>query len=213
MASIIYSHPLLYHLVMRTLHGRDFPERYETVAAEIPDGSSVVELCAGDAWLYRHYLKPKNVSYVGLEIAPAFLQSAKSRGINFREWEAATDAIPQADIVILQASLHLLHEHAATLLDRMLNAARQKVIIAEPIKNMADSENKLVAWIGRLLTRPHGKGVQTHTYRYNAASFESLMRQYPECERVCTGTRQREMLAVLQGRASARTPTAPKVPA
>lgn len=199
MASIIYHSPLLYHCVMRMLHGRHFTERYLAIAAEVPAGASVVELCAGDAWLYWHHLRQKNVSYLGLDNTPAFLAAARARGIELRAFDVLADAVPAADIVIMQASLHLFPKHAAELIQRMLDAARQQVIIAEPIRNMADSPNALIAWLGRIMSRPHGEGADA-THRYTAASFEAQMRALPEFERVFLEKGGREMVAVLKGR-------------
>jgi hypothetical protein len=200
MASIIYRSPLLYHCVMRTLHGRHFQDRYLAVAAEVPDGADVVELCAGDAWLYRHFLKPKGVKYIGLDNSPQFVQAAKGSGLDIRIHDAFRDPVPVADVIIMQASLHLFHANVGAVMGRLLDAARQKVIIAEPIRNMSDSPNPLVSWIGRKMTTPHGEGAN-HTHRYNPETFQALMKSYPECERVFLEKGEREMVAVLRGRA------------
>jgi hypothetical protein len=203
MASVIYRSPLLYHFVMRALHGRHFRDRYLAVSAEVPDGAEVVELCAGDAWLYRHYLKPKNVKYLGLDNSPQFVQAAKAEGLDIRIHDAFKDPVPTADVIIMQASLHLFHEDVKSVVGRMLDAARQKVIIAEPIRNMSDSPNPLAAWIGRKMTTPHGSGAN-HTHRYNPETFKALMTSFPECERVFFEKGEREMVAVLKGRGVGR---------
>jgi hypothetical protein len=199
MASVIYRSPLLYHFVMRALHGRHFQDRYLAVSAEVPEGADVVELCAGDAWLYKHYLRPKGVKYLGLDNSPQFVRAAKEEGLDIRIHDAFRDPIPEASVVIMQASLHLFHANVETVISRMLDAAKQKVIIAEPIRNMSDSPNPLAAWIGRKMTTPHGSG-PNHTHRYNPETFRSLMNRFPECERVFFEKGEREMVAVLKGR-------------
>lgn len=199
MASIIYRSPLLYHCVMRALHGRHFHDRYLAIAAEVPDGAMVVEICAGDAWLYRHFLKTRNVRYMGLDNSPQFVQAAVGEGLDVRLFDAFRDPLPEADVVIMQASLHLFHENVVSLVNRMLDAAKLKVVIAEPIRNMADSSNPLLAWIGRRMTKPHGSSA-CNSHRYNPDTFRTLMNGFPECERVFFEKGQREMVAVLRGR-------------
>lgn len=200
MASIIYRSPLLYHFVMRALHGRHFQDRYLAVAAEVPEGAEVVELCAGDAWLYRHYLNAKGVKYIGLDNSPQFVQAGRDAGLDIRSHDAFRDPVPQADVVIMQASLHLFHADVNSVIRRLLAAARQKVIIAEPIRNMSDSPNPVISWIGRKMTTPHGQG-GNHTHRYNPETFQALMKGFPECERVFLEKGEREMVAVLRGQA------------
>src|SRR5436305_14222025 len=51
--SLIYRSALGYELVMRALYGRHYAERMRAVAAEVPHGSSVLELCCGPATLYK----------------------------------------------------------------------------------------------------------------------------------------------------------------
>ena len=109
--SLIYRSPWIYHRVMRLLHGRNFRHRYELLAAEIPEASSVTELCAGDAWLYLHYLKQKHVRYLGLDVSPYFVKAARERGVDFKLHDLTKEPIPAADIVILQASLYQFYHH------------------------------------------------------------------------------------------------------
>lgn len=199
--SIIYRSPLLYHTVMRCLHGRHFADRYRAVAGIIPDGAEVVEVAAGDAWLYRHYLKPKKVNYLGLDNAPAFLKKAERHGVPFRNFDLLNETIPTADYVILQAALHLFHDLAPAILQRLLDAARHKVIIAEPVRNMADSSNPVISLIGKSLTRPHNQGTD-HSQRFTPETFSSLMRACPEFLEIFPEPGGREHIAVLRGRAS-----------
>ena len=71
--SIIYRHRSLYTALMRLLYrGEGFRSRYETIAALIPAGASVVEACCGDCRLAEEYLLPKGVRYIGLDISKPF---------------------------------------------------------------------------------------------------------------------------------------------
>lgn len=185
---------------MRCLHGRHFAGRYQSIANLIPEGASVVEVGAGDAWLYRHFLKQKSIHYLGLDNAPAFVSAAQSRQIPFRSFDLRTEEIPQADYVIQQASLHLFYQDAPAILQRLLDAARHRVIIAEPVKNLADSRNPLLALLGRRLTRPHGNG-EDHTRRFTRETFLQLVGSCPEFKEIFPEPGGREHIAVLRGRA------------
>ncbi len=203
--SPIYRSPWLYHRVMRLLHGRHFAQRYEMLAAAVPEGSHVVEVCAGDAYLYRHFLKQRQVTYIGLDSSPAFVKSAQAQGLDFRLFDALHDPIPAADVVILQASLYHFPDTAITLIQRMLDAARVKVIISEPVRNLAQSKHPLIARLARWSTRAPGGRAAPH--RYNAESFRALVEQFPQCREVFMEPGDREMVAIFEKQSTA-PPTA-----
>lgn len=190
---------------MRCLHGRHFVDRYRAIAELIPEGAEVLEVAAGDGLLYRHHLRQKNVRYLGLDNAPAFLASAARHGLPIRRFDLLKEAVPHADYVVLHATLHLFHDVAAEILQRLLDAARRQVIIAEPVKNMADSRNPLVSLLGRSLTRPHQQG-QDHTRRFTAETFDALIRACPEHISIFPEPGGREHIAVLRGRAPESSP-------
>lgn len=91
---------------MRMLYGRNFRARYEALAAEIPPHAQVIDLCAGDAYLYRHYLRKKGVNYLGLELSPQFVAAGQAQGVALQEFNVWKDKIPAAEVVIMQASLY-----------------------------------------------------------------------------------------------------------
>lgn len=198
MASPIYNFPFLYHMVMRLLHGAHFESRYRIVTELVPEGSSVVELCAGDAYLYTRHLKAKRVDYLGLDNSPAFVRSAIRRGIPFRAFDVYTDVVPPADVVIMQASLCQFSEIAEMLVNRMLNAARQTVLIAEPIRNLTTSSNPLLATVSRWLTKPHGAR-QDHSFRFDERSLAAFFQRFPSYERALFDEGHREMIGVFRG--------------
>ncbi len=202
MASLIYRSPLVYQLVMRLLHGRHYSDRYRVLADEVPAGAEVVELCAGDARLYRYFLQPKGVKYLGLDNSPHFVSAARSHGLNFRLFDASKEEIPPADVILIQASLHLFHPQIEAFISRMLDAARQHVLISEPVRNLSSSSNPVVAWVGKTFTRPHGPGLD-HTHRFTETTFTQLMETFPECTRIFFEPGKREMISVLKGRNTA----------
>ncbi len=195
--SLIYRSPWIYHRVMRLLHGRNFRHRYEMIAAEIPEASSVTELCAGDAWLNLHYLKQKHVRYLGLDVSPFFVKAARDRGVEFRLHDLTKDPIPPADTVILQASLYQFPERAEEIVRQMIAAAGVRVIISEPVKNLSHSSHPWIAGLARRISRAPGHATAAH--RFNQATFRALMEKFPQCERIFMEKGEREMIAVLRG--------------
>jgi hypothetical protein len=139
--------------MMRGLYGRYFSDRYLAVAAEVPARATVVEVCAGDCYLYLHYLRPKSVTYLGLDLSAHLVRWAQAQGVNARQWNMWEDEIPSADVVIMQAGLYHFMPQTKAIIQKMLAAARQAVIIAEPIQNITSSSNPAMAWLGRQLVR------------------------------------------------------------
>jgi hypothetical protein len=83
--------------------------------------------------------------------------------------------------------------------DRMLAAARQNVLLTEPVRNLADSENPLVAWLARKLTNP-GTGDQPN--RFDVGLFKEFLDHYRAAQRVVDSypiAGDRERLCILRG--------------
>jgi len=196
--SLIYSHRWLYHGVMRLLYGRHFGARYAAIAAEIPSGASVVDVCAGDGYLYLRYLRRKAVPYVGLDISAGLVDWAQRHGVPVRQFDARQDELPIGDVVIMQASLYQFLPCADEMLRKLLAAARQKVVITEPIRNMAASSNPLLALVGRRATVPAGAAYVAQ--RFNAQTLSALFHSFDAFERSALLPGGREMLGVFAGR-------------
>lgn len=197
-ASFIYSNQKIYQLVMRLLYGRNFRARYEALAAEVPPGAQVVDLCAGDAYLYRHYLRKKGVTYSGLELSPQFVAAGKAQGVAMQEFNVWKDKIPAAEIVIMQASLYQFLPNAESVLQKMLAAARRKVIIAEPIRNLSEEDS----WLGKLsraLTKPRPQDEAYSGQRFNETSLRKLFNSFAAFEREFLIPGGREMIGVFRG--------------
>lgn len=197
-SSFIYSSQSLYQLLMRALYGRHFRARYEALAAEIPEGAQVVDLCAGDCYLYRAFLRRKQVNYLGLELSPQFVRSAQRQGVPVREFNVWRDEIPAAEIVLMQASLYQFLPRAESVVQRMLKAARGKVLIAEPIRNLSSETN----WLGkasRALTKPHAQEAAYSGQRFDEHSLQALFNSFAEFERAFLIPGGREMIGVFRG--------------
>lgn len=163
-ASLIYRHALIYESAMLILYGRHYFARYRAIADLITPKSSVLELCCGPAILYDRYLRYKSVDYTGLDINVGFIKRLVRGGVDGRVWNLQKDEpLPTADCVIMQASLYHFLPDPLPILNRMLQAARKQVIIAEPVRNLTTTKLPFLASFARLLTDP-GIGDQPHRF-------------------------------------------------
>jgi len=161
---------------MLLLYGRHYTSRYRAIAELIPGGSSVLDLCCGPALLYHRHLRSKAVLYTGLDINANFIAKLIRQGGNGQVWDLRSEAgLPSADYVVMQASLYHFLPDASPVVDRMLRAARERVIIAEPIRNLATSDSRLLSLLGRLFTNP---GVGEHSLRFTEASLADFFSGY-----------------------------------
>jgi len=76
----------------------------------------------------------------------------------------------------MQASLYQFHDVAETLLPRLWAAARRLLVIADPVRNLAQSRNVHARWLSRELTRTADGRV--HAFRYTEAALLDL---YDRC--------------------------------
>ncbi|WP_330254036.1 methionine biosynthesis protein MetW [Nocardia sp. NBC_00565] len=174
--SFIYRNRTVYELTMRGLYGRHYGARYRAIAGIVPDGASVVDVCCGPATLYSGYLRAKSVTYTGVDLNARFIAQVVRAGGHgeVRDLHAHTP-LPGGDYLIMQASLYHFLPEPAPIIDRMLAAARKQVIIAEPIRNLATSDNRVLAAIGQRFTNA-GDGAQAH--RFTEATLDELIRGY-----------------------------------
>jgi len=177
--SLVYRSALGYELLMRVLYGRHYTARMEAVAAEVPDGASVLELCCGPGTLYLHHLRGRTTSYVGIDVNPGFVERLRRQGVDARRLDLAHDEepLPGADVVVLQASLYHFLPRAERIIDRMFDAARERVIVSEPVRNLASSEVALIARLGRRAADP---GVGGHAQRFTEQTLAEEMARYRE---------------------------------
>jgi len=180
--SLVYRSAAGYELLMRVLYGRHYAARMRAVAGEVPNGASVLELCCGPGTLYLRHLRGRTADYVGIDVNQRFVDRLRRRGVDARRLDLAAPAterqpLPSADAVILQASLYHFLPDAEGILDRMLAAAREKVIVSEPVRNLASSHVPIIARLGARAADP---GVGGHAQRFTEESLEALMARYRE---------------------------------
>lgn len=177
--SLVYRSALGYELLMRALYGRHYAARMRAVAEQVPPGASVLELCCGPGTLYLRHLRGRTGGYIGLDVNPGFVARLKARGVDARAFDLAAgeEPLPSADVVILQASLYHFLPRPERIIDRMLAVARDRVIVSEPVRNLASSTNPLIARVGRRAADP---GVGGHAQRFTEEMLADLMERYRE---------------------------------
>jgi hypothetical protein len=75
----------------------------------------------------------------------------------------------------MQASLYHFLPSPAPIVDRMLAAASDRVVISEPIRNLADSRKPLIRALGRRAADP---GVGGGEHRFREETLDALMDRY-----------------------------------
>lgn len=177
--SLVYRSAAGYELVMRALYGRHYGDRLRAVAAEVPEGASVLELCCGPGTLYTRFLRSHASGYIGLDVNERFVAALRRRGVDARVSDLARSAepLPNADIVVMQASLYHFLPDAGRIIDRMLAAARRRVVVSEPVRNLASSTNPVIGMLGRRAADP---GVGDPERRFTEETLAELMERYGE---------------------------------
>jgi len=189
---LLYRSPRLYHWAMRLLYRGGERRRLEAVARLIPDGASVLDVCAGDGSLYTRTLRGR-AEYLGLDCNPRLVQEGICRGARMRLADVTREALPEADVVVMQASLYQFIPNEAVMLRRLLGAARRRVIVAEPIRNWATDTRAWRRALSRWWTNP-GSGPATE--RFSRSGLEALLRRHGAAE-VRHTLDGRELIAVL----------------
>jgi SAM-dependent methyltransferase len=184
---------------MRVLYGRHYEARYRSLAALIPEHASVLELCCGTGELYRRHLSSKAIRYVGLDLNPEFIRRVRAAGADAREADVRScSRFPSADYVLMQASLYQFMPEATVIIARMLAAARDRVIVAEPIHNLSASTGPLGPWLARMANPGDGDALE----RYDEETLTRLLNRFrPRIERtfLLPGGRERVYVLNAQG--------------
>ena len=195
MRSPIYWHRGIY----RNTYGRshpDFEGRYKLVAGLIEPGSSVLDVCCGDARLFTHYLSAAGCHYTGLDLsltmAPHTIRGRLIQG------NATETVLPVSDYVVMMESLYHFYTMADELIARMLAAARRQVVIIEQVRNRI---TMLPKWLNHFLSNPgNGSG----DYRFQRAELEELVRRVDPAAQLNTVIKGYDLLIVMAGRAEGK---------
>jgi len=195
----MYSAPKIYSLAMRVLYWPHFGDRYRVLANLIPDGATVVDACCGDAYIYPEYLKQKRVSYVGLDSSPAMVQAGIEAGLDIRLWNALYDELPEADVVLMQGALCHFLPNTAPIVSKLCAAAKDLVIISEPIRAKPRSDNPVISALSRTFTRPLNDNGTYTGERFTEGELRELLGSQPGYLSSLIVPGGREMVGVLRG--------------
>jgi SAM-dependent methyltransferase len=160
---------------MFLLDGREYWNRFKTVSNLIDRDSSVVELCCGFGDFYNYALKRKNIDYLGVDLSPEFVRYGAKRGVNIILQDVTNFNFPVSDYYVMFSSLYHFQPNPEDLIKKMLFTARKKVIIVEPIKNLLNSEYKVISRLALSLTN---EGGGKNNFRFTEESLRGLMDSY-----------------------------------
>lgn len=185
MASLIYSSPLLLGLLLRIKYGRYYHYRLKRVAQEVPEGARVVDLCCGDCAVYLQYLHKKGVDYLGIDINSRMARLVNEKGARVIVADVRTYNIPPCDVLLCLGSLYQFSNE----LTHMFQSAQQvadKIVLLEPVENMACSKNALIANLAARMT-DFGEGPVSFRFQEDAlvkmwgrCGFSTIERVGPE---------------------------------
>jgi hypothetical protein len=160
-----------YELTMRALYGpREWSATYAAVAARIPSGARVVDVCCGTARLYRDFLRDRGCSYLGLDFNGDFVMHARRYGVDVRWFNLLAEPVPEADWVVMCSSLYHFGAEVDAVIEKMRRAARHGVVISEPVRNLSSAPV-----VGRLFAALTRAGVGSSATRFDLPTFTALI--------------------------------------
>ena len=168
---LAYWHPVTYRFIEKVLYGRSYRRHYEALSREIGD-LSLLELCCGDCQVVD-YLKGN--AYQGLDINPRFVDHARKRGLKVSLQDVMVSEIPEAQCILIHNSLYQFYPRHEKLILKALESAQKKLIISEPVINLASSKNKVVSFVAKRVTRV---GEDSSSKRFNRREMEETFNKF-----------------------------------
>lgn len=173
--SLIYKKPFLYRLLMFILYGREYWKRFKIIAAFIKNNSSVIELGCGFGDFYVYALKDKKISYLGVDLSPAFVKYGLKKGIKIIEQDVNNFSFQESDYYVMISSLYHFYPRPEIIIKKMLAAAKRDVIIVEPIKNWLNAKSKIISRLVLFLT---DEGGGKNKFRFTEELLDKLMQAH-----------------------------------
>jgi signal transduction histidine kinase len=169
--SPIYRFPWLLDVAMRLKYGAEYRVRLDRVGSLVPDGSRVVDLCAGSCSVYRHGLQGRVQWYRGFEISEPLVRRAQARGMPVEHADARRIDVPECDVVLCLDSLYQFDQQAESILRRAAERC-SRIVILEPVENMVSSDFPPVAALAAWIT-DYGEGPAT--FRHTEATLNEVL--------------------------------------
>jgi SAM-dependent methyltransferase len=171
--SILYQSNRLFHFMMAAAYRDHRFERFDAVARWIPHAADVLDVCCGDGTLAA-YLSGSR--YRGLDQSPAFVKAARKKGLDVDLFDLRRDSLTPSQIVVCQISLYQFHPEEELILARLFEAARDKLIVSESVRSLAQSRFPLTRWVGAWGMRTRG---MTHIdFRFTPERLHRLFEPY-----------------------------------
>ncbi|MGH6635675.1 MAG: class I SAM-dependent methyltransferase [Gammaproteobacteria bacterium] len=192
--ALLYKNTYLYHGLINFVYGVSRKERFHAVVRWVPDDMEVLDVCCGDGTLASYLAR--GVNYRGLDQSPVFVREAQALGRSVELFDVRMGDLPSADVVVCQVSLFQFYPQAESMLARLLDAAKYRLVISESVFSLSQSH---WSWLATIVGRgTKTKGKSTHTFRYTSSSLRQLYQPYPanlrHAAEVCNG---REWVYVL----------------
>ncbi len=175
MKSPAYWSSAWYEFFMKLIWRQSEPMReqqWQAIVPWIPKGAQVVEVAAGTGRFYRGLLAGHVGDYLAIDINPAFVAYLERQGIPARLSDIRTDPVPPADVVVMVAAFYHFKERGAEMLDKLLNATRNRLIILEPV----GQDMRRAGWQNRLRAALVNIGEGPIYNRYRREELEALCR-------------------------------------
>ena len=168
---LAYWHPVTYRFIEKVLYGKSYRRHYEALSREIGD-LSLLELCCGDCQVVD-YLKGN--AYQGLDINQRFVNHARKRGLKVFLQDVMVSEIPDAQCILIHNSLYQFYPRHEKLILKALESTQKKLIISEPVINLASSKNKVVSFVAKRVTRV---GEDSSSKRFNRREMEEIFNKF-----------------------------------
>jgi len=144
--SPIYWTGIGYDLAMRLLYGKRWAVTYRDIADRIPDGASVVDVCAGTSRIYRDFLRHRNIDYLALDFNLRLVMSTRHSGVRAQRFDIRHDDVPAADYVVMCSSLYHFRNTENEVVSKLLAAARKAVIISDDGRHPIEPWSLEIPW-------------------------------------------------------------------
>jgi hypothetical protein len=127
---------------------------------------------------------------------------ARNRGIDARQCDITRSHLPDCDVAVIQASLYQFLPDARPVVEKLLDAAREKVIVSEPVVNLSASDNPWVAALSRRFTNPDPSRASSGE-RFDQTHLDEFFRSFGSFERSFPIAGGRECVGIFRGQSRA----------
>lgn len=157
---------------MNLLYRGKYKNRFDDIINMLDDNDAkVLELCFGDVYIADHCLATSR-QWVGLDINDSFVSGAVRKGYDAMQADLVTcDSFPQSDVCIIAGSLYHFNDTIYELFAKMLDSAKHKILISEPVSNLSSRPGI----IGRIAKKSANAGRRNEKFRFSEDTLIETM--------------------------------------